>query len=261
MLPYLEIFGRTFPSYSVLGSIGILLGLGLVLLYCDRFGLDREDCAYIYIFGAVGAMVGAKILHLITVFPDVVRDLHLLWTDPVQFAGLYLSGGLVFYGGLAGAVAGAALSAHYFSRRLRDFFPLFVPVFPLIHAVGRVGCFMVGCCYGKEANWGIAFSQSLAAPNGVKLIPVQLFEAGADVLIFLLLLWYVHHRPAPIHLLVAYLLSYAPVRFVLEFFRGDVVRGIYGPFSTSQWISLAIVVLSVVLLIQNRRQQAKAVSL
>lgn len=247
MFPYLELFGRQIPSYGALGVLGVVLGLVLSLLCCRRFGLERENCAYLYVFGAIGAVVGAKLLYLLTVLPDLLRDLPLLWQEPAQFAQRYLSGGLVFYGGLVGAIAGAALCARYFSLRLRDYFPVFVPVFPLIHAVGRVGCFAVGCCYGTAADWGIAFSHSPIAPNGVKLIPVQLIEAGAELLICLFLVWYVRRKPAPLHLLGVYFLLYAPVRFLLEFFRGDAVRGMFWSLATSQWISLAIFLAGIIL--------------
>jgi phosphatidylglycerol:prolipoprotein diacylglycerol transferase len=247
MFPYVEFLGRTFPSYGVLGTAGVVLGLLLAVLCCKRFGLDREDCAYLYVFGAVGAVVGAKLLYLITVLPELLGDLPLLWREPARFAQLYLTGGLVFYGGLIGAIVGAFLCARYFSLRLWDFFPVLVPVFPLIHAIGRVGCFAVGCCYGVESDWGVVFSHSLVAPNGVRLLPTQLIEAGAEVLLCLLLLWYASRRPAPLRLLALYFLTYAPVRFVLEFFRGDVARGFLGVLSTSQWISLLILLAGVAL--------------
>ncbi len=257
MLPYIQVFGRQLPTYGVLGVTGVMLGLLLSVLCCKRQGLDREDCAYIYVFGAVGAVVGAKLLYFITVLPQFVQDLPLLWQAPLQFAGKYLSGGLVFYGGLLGAIGGAALSARYFSLRLRDFFPVFIPVFPLVHAVGRLGCFAAGCCYGQEASWGIAFHHSEIAPNGVKLIPTQLIEAAAEVLICLLLLWYAGRKGQPMRLLALYFLTYAPVRFFLEFLRGDTARGGFLGLSTSQWISIPIFLAGVLLWLRPTLFQRK----
>lgn len=249
MFPYIELFGRQLPTYGVLGVLAIVLGLLLSLLRCRRFGVARDDCAYIYVFGAIGALVGAKVLYLLTVLPDFLRDLPRLWSEPAWFLGTYISGGLVFYGGLIGALCGAWLTARFFSRRLREFFPVFIPVFPLIHAIGRMGCFAVGCCHGAEADWGIAFTHSPIAPNGVKLIPVQLFEAGALLIICLVLLWYSNRRPPLLRLLGLYFLTYAPVRFVLEYFRGDAVRGFLWQLSTSQWISIGILIAGGILMI------------
>jgi phosphatidylglycerol:prolipoprotein diacylglycerol transferase len=247
MLPYIELFGRTIPSYGLLGVSGTVLGLITAVLCCGWFDLDRENCAYLYVFGAIGAVAGAKILYLITAFSDILKNIQLLWQNPMEFAERYLAGGLVFYGGLIGAIIGALLCARYFSLRLRDYFPVLVPVFPLIHAIGRIGCFMVGCCYGRQSNWGIAFSNSIIAPNGVKLIPTQLIEALAEILICLLLLWCARKRTSPMRLLAIYFSVYAPVRFTLEFFRGDAARGFLWNMSTSQWISIAVFLTGVIL--------------
>ena len=260
MLPYLTVFGRAIPTYGLLGMLGIGLGLLAALLRCRRFGLSGDDCAYIYVFGAVGALAGAKLLYLLPLLPRLAADLHLLWQEPAEFFARYLSGGMVFYGGFFGAVAGAWGAARYFRLRFSDFFPVLVPAIPLMHAVGRVGCFCAGCCYGLPADppLGIAFSGAAAAPNGVPLLPVQLWEAGAELAIFILLIWYTGRVTVPIRILRLYLLAYAPVRFVLEFFRGDAVRGIYGPLSTSQWISLGVLAAAVLWSLRAGAQAEKS---
>ena len=243
MLPTITLLGRTLPTYGVLAMAGIVLGLLLALLRCPRFGLSRDDAASLFALGGVGALVGAKALYLLTVLPALVADLPLLRQEPAVFLTRYLSGGMVFYGGLLGGILGAWGAARYFKLRFSDFFPVLIPSLPLAHAFGRLGCFSVGCCYGIPAvpPLGIAFTHSAAAPNGVPLLPVQLWECGAELVIFVCLMRYAARRPAPQRLLQAYLLSYSAVRFVLEFLRGDTVRGIYGPFSTSQWLSLAVI--------------------
>lgn len=257
MLPYLTVWGRTLPTYGLLGVAGVLLGMLVIVLLCKRFWLAREDCIYLYAFSAVGALVGAKLLYLVMMLPQMVQDFPLLWTQPAAFFGKYISGGLVFYGGLAGGVATAVLFCRAFRWRLGDFLPVLIPVFPLIHAVGRVGCFCAGCCYGIEVPWGIAFSNSIAAPNGVPLLPVQLIEAAAELCIFAALMACAVRGMHPWRLLAVYLLLYAPVRFTLEFFRGDAVRGHWGALSTSQWISLLALAAGVLLLVYLRRLPAQ----
>ena len=240
MLPFVELFGRAVPTYGLLGLAGVALGLLAALARCRAFGLSRDDCAYLYVLGAVGALLGAKLLYLLPLLPRLAAELPLLWTEPEVFSARYLSGGMVFYGGLAGAVAGAWGAARYFRLRLADFFPVLAPAIPLAHAVGRVGCFCAGCCYGVELDppWGVSVPASPAGPGGVRF-PVQLWEAGAELALCAFLLWYAPRAARPGHVLRAYLLAYAPLRFVLEFFRGDLVRGFLGPLSTSQWFSLA----------------------
>lgn len=260
VLPYVTLLGKTMPTYGLLGIIGLLLGLLAALLRCKRFGLSRDDCAYLYVLGAVGALVGAKVLYLLPLLPQLVGDLPLLASQPEVFVGRYLSGGMVFYGGFLGGIAGAWGAARYFRLRFSRFFPVLVPALPLIHAVGRVGCFCAGCCYGRQAPppWGISFTHAIAGPNGVPLLPVQLWECGAELAVFFFLLWYSARAVRPGNVLRAYMLAYAPIRFVLEFFRGDLVRGIYGPFSTSQWISLVVFAAAVIWALRERSGAEKA---
>ena len=201
------------------------------------------------------ALVGAKLLYLLPLLPRLAVELPLLWEEPGEFYARYLSGGMVFYGGFFGGVAAAWGAAKYLRLRLSDFFPVLVPALPLVHAVGRVGCFCAGCCYGRAAPppWGIAFTHAIAGPNGVPLLPVQLWEAGAELVIFAFLLWYAGRAAGPGQMLRAYVFCYAPVRFVLEWFRGDPARGMYGPFSTSQWLSLVVLALALAWPVAGRK--------
>lgn len=258
MLPYVTIMGHTVSAYGLLGTLGFLAGLLLVLLGSPRFGLSRDDGVYLYVFSALGALAGAKLLYLLPRLPQLAADLPLLWTGQAAlFAQTYLAGGMVYYGGFVGALAAAALTARWFSLRLSNFFPVLVPAIPLFHAFGRVGCFCAGCCYGIAVPepWGIAFPHAAAGPSGVPLLPVQLWESGAELVIFLFLLWYAGRAKDRRRLLPAYLLAYAPVRFLLEFFRGDLVRGLYGPLSTSQWLSLAALAAAGIWLFRRRRHE------
>lgn len=261
MFPTLEILGKIVPVYGLLCVIGLLLGGGVAALRCPRFGLSREDCIYFFVFGCIGAMVGAKLLYLATVFPDLCKELPLLFQQPEVFLQKYLYGGMVFYGGLAGAIIVAILYARWQGMRLVPYFPVLIPALPLIHAVGRLGCFSVGCCYGRPSSWGIAFTHSPVAPNGVPLLPVQLWECGAELAIFFFMLWFTARPRQPAKILMAYLLCYAPVRFVLEFFRYDAYRGVIGPFSLSQWLSLGVIAVCGVLLVRGKMNKNREYSI
>lgn len=252
----LLIFGKPIPVYGLLGCLGVLLGLLSVVLRCPRFGLSRDDGAYIYVFGAIGAMLGAKLLYLLLCVGDLIADLALIKTQPEIFVAKYLSGGMVFYGGLFGAIFAAWLSARMYKQKLNSFFPVLVPAIALAHAIARVGCFVSGCCYGTETACSIAvtYTNSAVAPLGVPLIPVQLFEAAGELLIFAFLLWYSNHAKKREYIVCAYLFLYAPLRFVLEFFRGDVARGSFLWLSTSQWLSILTVLAAAAYIIYTRKK-------
>ena len=119
---------------------------------------------------------------------------------------------------------------------------LIIPVVPLAHALGRVGCFCAGCCYGipMDPPWGVCFHSALA-PHGVALFPVQLLEAALNFILFLFLYHYAKKPRKPGAVLGLYLVCYAVERFGLEYLRFDEIRGFLFGISTSQWISLLLI--------------------
>lgn len=253
MHPYLTLWGISIPTYSLL----LLLGLAAAWWFFHRRlkvrGENPGRWEQAFLWGALGALVGAKALYLLPRLSQLGEDLPLLAADPAVFAARYLSGGFVFYGGLFGALGAVWL----FCRPRGNFSRLgteLVPTVPLLHAFGRVGCFLAGCCYGlpAPAGWpGVTFQAALLAPNGVSLLPVQLYEAAGVFLLFLLLARLSRRGWQGDRLLLVYLAAYAPFRFLLEFLRGDPYRGFLGPLSTSQVLSL--VTLAVVLPLLLRR--------
>ena len=244
MYPYINLFGRVIPSYGLMGALGFILGLFYILLFSKRFGLKRDDGIYIFTLGSVGALIGAKLLYLLISLPNIIKDLPLLKENFSLFFSKYISGGLVFYGGLVGGIVGAVLTAKYFGLSLKKHFPVLVPALIVLSAMGRVGCFLTGCCYGVHTDSfiGVHFPQGGIAPSGISLIPVQLIEAFADLLLFLFIVWVTSRENLKDYSLYLYIIIYAIIRFVLEFYRGDIVRGFFFGLSTSQWISLAAIV-------------------
>jgi len=252
---------RQIPPYGLLGACGVLAGI--LYLYCickvkkERF----DDVIYVYVWAAIGAMVGAKILYLLVSIPDIIATVKQAEVDFLQYMLGMISGGFVFYGGLIGGVGAVFLACRYFALDTKRMVSLMIPSLPLAHAFGRIGCTVVGCCYGIETDVvpGITYAHSHFAPHGVNLFPVQPIEAVCDIVIFVWLVWRLCRMDSleNYDLLKRYLLAYAMVRFILEFFRGDQIRGGLWIFSTSQWISIAIVLLLVVLHWKNTKKYSK----
>ena len=258
MLPYWNLGGTLFPTYSLL----TLLGAAAAWLYFHRQLKARGENPgrQAFLFGVLAALVGAKFLYLLLQLPQLLQDLPLLAADPAAFSARYLSGGFVFYGGLFGALAAVWL---FCRRRKVPFSQLgadLVPAVPLFHTFGRVGCFLAGCCYGipAPAGWpGVTFRVSPVAPNGVALLPVQLYEAAGCLLLFLLLHRLARRGWKGEALLLVYLAIYALFRFALEFLRGDAARGMWGVFSTSQLLALVTLAAVLPLLIRHLRTYGK----
>jgi phosphatidylglycerol:prolipoprotein diacylglycerol transferase len=242
----------TLYTYGVLLAAAYLVGLKLAMVRAKARGLDANRVLDLGIYIIISALVGAKLLLLVT-------DFRTFRADPRELLTLARSGG-VFYGGLILAVVVALWYIRRVGLPLWTTCDVFAPGIALGHVVGRFGCFFAGCCYGKPTTkpWGITFTDPFAASNvgtplGVPLHPTQLYEAGAELLILIVLLVTERKgRPFPGRTFWLYMLLYAVSRFVIEFFRGD-ERGTVFMFSTSQFISLLLAPLAVAMLVYLSR--------
>jgi phosphatidylglycerol---prolipoprotein diacylglyceryl transferase len=247
-----ELGPLTLYTYGVLLAAAYLVGLKLAMVRAKTQGLDANRVLDLGIYIIISALVGAKLLLLVT-------DFRTFRADPRELLTLARSGG-VFYGGLILAVSVALWYIRRVGLPLWTTCDVFAPGIALGHVVGRFGCFFAGCCYGKPTSmpWGITFTDPFAQTNvgtplGVPLHPTQLYEAGAELLILgILLLTERKGRPFPGRTFWLYMLLYAISRFIIEFFRGD-ERGTVFMFSTSQFISLLLAPLAVVMLVYLSR--------
>jgi phosphatidylglycerol---prolipoprotein diacylglyceryl transferase len=243
----------TVYTYGVLLAAAYLFGLQLARVRAQARGLDANRVLDLGIYIIISALIGAKLLLLIT-------DFKAFTANPAELLTLARSGG-VFYGGLILAVVVALLYIRKIGLPLWTTCDVFAPGIALGHVVGRFGCLFAGCCYGKPTTlpWGITFTDPFAAANvgtplGVALHPTQIYEAGAELLILgVLLLTERKGRTYPGRTFWFYMLLYAISRFIIEFFRGD-ERGAVGMFSTSQFISIILAPLAIVMLVYLSRQ-------
>lgn len=236
-------------AYGLCGVAGFLLGIGYLFFITRRKSEDFSDFVYVYVWAALGAVIGAKLLYILLEFPHILRNIMGGEANPGQYLRGMISGGFIFYGGLLGAAFAVKIVSRYFALDFAKTISLLTPSMPLAHALGRVGCTIVGCCYGRETRMciGISYTNSLYAPNGVSLFPVQALEAAADLVIFGVLVFILMKKADAYQssgIFECYLVMYACVRFLLEFLRGDAVRGHLWLLSTSQWI-IVIILLAV----------------
>jgi phosphatidylglycerol:prolipoprotein diacylglycerol transferase len=209
------------------------------------------------IYIIISALLGAKLLLLVT-------DWRTFTSSPGELLTLVRSGG-VFYGGLIVAVAVSLWYIRRVGLPLWTTCDVFAPGIALGHVVGRLGCLFAGCCYGKPTNlpWGITFTDPFAAANvgtplNTPLHPTQLYEAGAEALILIILLATESRgRRFAGRTFWLYMLLYAVSRFIVEIFRGD-PRGNVGIFSTSQFISVLLAPLAIGMLVYLSRTRRGA---
>src|SRR3954469_16135017 len=249
MHPILHDFGSfTIYWYGVLLAAAYLLGLQFALIRARSRGLDGQRVMDLGIWIIVSALVGAKLLLLIVDFKQ--------FTKPGDLLALARSGG-VFYGGLIAAVIVALVYLRRHHLPLWTTTDVFAPGIALGHVVGRMGCLLAGCCFGRptDVRWAITFTDPAAAANvgtplGVPLHPTQLYEAGAELLILMFLLaWERRGRSFPGRTFWSYMLLYGVSRFVIEFYRGDSRGMVFDALSTSQSVPGVPVPLAIVMLV------------
>lgn len=245
-------------SYGVILGGSYFLALWYALQRARRAGLDGQRIVDLGIVGIVSAVVGAKLMLLVVDFDRYAAD-------PSRLMALVKAGG-VFYGGLLLSVPMCWWYIHRNGLPLWTTCDLFAPGIAMAQGVGRMGCLLAGCCYGRptEAPWGITFSSTLAAANsgtplGIALHPTQIYESAAVLLILGVLVagerrW----RAFPGRTFWTYLLLYGAARIVIEMFRGDPRGMVFDTLPTSQFVSALIVPASLVMLVRLGRRGGAA---
>jgi phosphatidylglycerol:prolipoprotein diacylglycerol transferase len=240
---YPELFHVNFLyTYGVLVALAFLAALWIIAKLARREGLNPDVVTNLGIYCALAAIAGAKVMMILVEFPDYVQHPARIFSlDTIRAGG-------VFYGGL---IAALAVGWWYIRRHKLPFrrtADIFAPGIALGHAIGRVGCFAAGCCWGVECHrpWAVTFTNPVAhelvgVPLGVPLHPTQLYESFAEFVIFGILYWRIARPHQPGAIIGLYLMLYSIARFIVEFFREHAQGNLFnGPLDTSQWISLGL---------------------
>ncbi len=262
MLPDFEILSIKISAYGVCVSVGLIL-MGIVaFLLGRRYKILFEDILFGELFSLIGAFIGAHILYGITYSKEIFNSFSEYFNNQnfnklLENLSAYM-GGMVFYGGLIGGLLFGMLYCKLRKINLENYSDCFAVSIPLFHAFGRIGCFMSGCCYGIESSFGFTSTNAIVSScNYVNRFPVQLLESAVNLLIFITLLILFFKRIMSNRLIFVYLIIYGIARFFLEFLRGDEYRGIFLFLSTSQWISLLLIAVSIIILIMKNNRKKK----
>lgn len=241
------LFQREIPIYGFLIMIGGIFAIGTALILIKKVNLEFFDFMCCVAFVIIGAFVGAKLLSIITSFRTIVEFFVIVQPPIIEGIAIVLQSGFVFYGGLIGGLIALVLYCVVCKVNLRPYISVAATVVPLGHAFGRVGCFFAGCCYGIPYDGWLSHTYTHADnPTegllGVPRFPVQLLEACCLLILFAVLLYVFLKKPNSFASTVAYIIGYSILRFCLEFLRGDKERGGFLGVSTSQWISILLVI-------------------
>jgi phosphatidylglycerol:prolipoprotein diacylglycerol transferase len=214
-------------SYGFMVALGFAAATLCLYMRASKFGIDRNNVVDLMILMLVSGIAGARIFY-------ILQNLSYYRLNPSEMPNLS-KGGLVWYGAF---ISGLGVSAIYIKIKKMDFWAsldLAAPYIALAQALGRIGCFMNGCCYG------VAMADGLVHPT-------QLYSAASLVAIFIVLRIWQDHRHFKGEIFLGYCVLYSSKRFFMEFLRGDNPRIFFG-FTISQVISCIVFVFSLGMLI------------
>ncbi len=220
-----KIGSLTFYTYGLFTALAMVAAFIAAMRTCRRAGIDPVQAADILFFIFVSGIVGARLFYVLQ---------HLDEYGSAPWKALMLrEGGLVWYGGFIVSASLGLIYARWRGWPMLKLLDFYAPIIALGHGVGRIGCFMNGCCFGKAVSWGVTFPADI-----LPRVPVQIYEAAslAALSLYLFRLGSVKHREGAVF--AAYLFLYGVIRFCLEFLRGDQVH--YGLFSIPQWTSVGL---------------------
>lgn len=248
----LPILGLKIHSYGLMMAVGFLAALAWIRYQSKKVDLPVSQMSDLAFLMIVMAVIGSRLIYVVVqwrFYAEHPLDIFKIW-----------EGGLVFLGGLIACI----LTAIWYLKKYRLSFwkvsDVFMPGVALGHAFGRVGCFLAGCCYGRQCDlnawYAVVFPQrpGSLAPTEIPLYPTQLMEAAAEFLIFLFLAWKSGRKAFEGQILLLYLILYSAARIGIEVFRGDLERGyiIPGWLSTSQFLGILLIVSAVLVLIYRK---------
>lgn len=247
MFPQLFHIGAfSLPTYGFLVSMGVLIGLWISVRNSERQGGNPDDAWNLGIVVVLCGIIGAKVLY-------IINDWTYYTGHPKEIFSLNtLQAGGVFSGGLIGALAAAAWYVRKHRMPALATCDAFAPGLALGHAIGRVGCFAAGCCWGKPTShfWGVTFTNPIAAqlvgtPLNHALEPTQLFESAVELANFFILMWLFKRKKFDGQVFATFLILYGIARYFLEFLRDDPGRGevFGGIMSGTQLISICLVIM------------------
>jgi phosphatidylglycerol:prolipoprotein diacylglycerol transferase len=239
----IEIGSLTLHWYGVLLAVGFLAAFWTASRRALHEKVSPEVIMDLGPWIILGAVVGARALYVVTYWRESFAG------QPLSEIFMVQRGGLVYYGGLIGSSLGCIMFARRRKLALWQLADILAPSIPLGQMFGRLGCLMNGCCYGRACDypWAIHFPKDHETYDRA-VHPTQLYEALLSLVLYAFLAWLYRHKKFRGQVFSTYLLAYACLRSLVEYFRGDYpVRQLWGPLTPAQLVSIAIFLTGAVL--------------
>jgi phosphatidylglycerol---prolipoprotein diacylglyceryl transferase len=251
----------SFPvhSYGVMIALAFVFGLWTATLRARREKISGETIADVTLWIMIGAILGARVVYVTTYWQDEFSG------QPFPEIFAIWHGGLVYYGGLIGAIVAGAIYIRWKKMPFWKTADVLAPSIALGSVFGRTGCLLNGCCYGQPTDlpWAITFTNQQAheqsgTPLGIPLHPTEIYDALLNFALYVFLAWLFRRKKFDGQVFATYLLCYAVTRSFVEYFRGDYTNLHYHfGLTPAQWISVPIFITGLALAVILSRSQKK----
>ncbi|MCA1794141.1 MAG: prolipoprotein diacylglyceryl transferase [Desulfotignum sp.] len=241
--------GFTLYTYGFFLALGFITAVWFSKRNARFYDLKPDDISDLFFVILVCGILGARLLYVLINFAYFQHNLLEIFT--------IWKGGLVFFGGFIGGITGSIVMLKIKKLPVFKSADTIAPGVALGHAIGRLGCFFAGCCYGRECTlpFAVTFTHPKSlAPLDVYLHPTQIYMVVANLCLFFILVWIQKHKRFNGMVFVSYIIIYSVFRFIIEFFRGDFRGNFFFDFlSLSQGIGALVTIIALILLVKLAR--------
>jgi len=241
MFPQITIFGHVIGLYITMMLFGVLAFGGYAVVTAIKRKYDFIDMVMFFFILSIGVIIGSHLLYALTNYKNTVSVLENIKQMNIIIALVKIFNGRAFFGGLIGVLVIGYIVVKKDNNYMK-YFDIIAAGIPLFLFFAKIGCFLAGCCYGIQSKIGFRYYDSqLTETDGITRFPVQLLESFFCIILFLYLNFLLINNKFKNKLLYLYLLIYSAGRFFIEYLRGDTSGGIGFFLSTSQIISILII--------------------
>ena len=241
--------------YGVMMALGFFAGLWTATRRARRVNVHADIIADVTLWLMLGSIVGARLVYVTTYWKQVFAS------QPLSEIFMVQHGGLVYYGGLIGAVIAGIVYLLWKKQPVWKIADILAPSIALGSVFGRIGCLINGCCYGYKCDlpWAIHFPADHATA-GAAVHPTQLYDALLNLILYLALAWWFRRKKFDGQIIAAYFMGYAVFRSIAEHFRGDYPADhIHAGLTSAQVVSIGIFAAGALLwALLSRKQSAKS---
>ena len=234
-------FNTKFPFYGIMILLALFSNIIVVFKISKKYNYDVTEIICLLLYENTGIIGGAKILSYIETYKGLNGKFN------------FITLGLSSYGAVIGALLLILLFSFQFKKNLKELLYIFMPSLPLMYAIGKIGCFLVGCCYGIEYNgiFKIMYNYSLSAPKRVYLFPIQIVETICFIIIFIYMIIKHYKNQFNVNILGKSFISCGITKFLLDYLRMSHKNII---LSTNKIISIFFIIIGIIIIYTNNKK-------